>query len=224
MVFPVVEASNFGLLLNDVAVLEDAEFKLHEGQWHEITGKPNAGKSTILKSFMGQYYQCTGHLKVLGYSLFPLNREDARILRRKIGFVHQLPMLLMDKTIRVNLNMALQAAERVSSEPDDQIIIQMLKEVGLAEKLITPIQDLSFTEITIINVLRSLMIKPKLLIIDQVLEYLASDYRSKIVAMIHDAMNKDKICVLSTSYNALPDLPFDTIKFKLESGKLLSIK
>lgn len=221
MAYPIVEASRLCLFHGDKCLLDEGTFKIYEGQWCEIIGAPNSGKSTFLNSILGNHDQGSGLLQILGYSLFPINRDDARLLRRKIGLAQQSPLLLMDKTIRVNLMMALQAVDKVKEKPDEIVIQDMLDEIGMLPKLKMEIRNLSHTEILTVAILRSIITKPKLVLIDHLFEYLEENHRNKLIAIFYNLVIKEKLTVISTSYAELQNLPFETLRFKLESGKLL---
>ncbi|MBK9108153.1 MAG: ATP-binding cassette domain-containing protein [Saprospiraceae bacterium] len=223
MTYPIIDASRLCLFHGEKCILDEGTFKIFEGQWSEIIGPPNSGKSTLLNAIIGNHDQGSGQLQILGYTLFPVNRDDARLLRRKIGLAQQTPDLLMDKTIRVNLMMALQAADKIKEKPDESIIQEMLDEVGLLAKIKSEIRNLSHTEILTVAILRSIITKPKLILIDQLLEYLEENFRNKLIAILYNLVIKEKIALISTSYLELPNLPFETLRFKLDGGKLLAI-
>lgn len=223
MTFPVVEASRLCLFRGDVRLIDDASLKVYEGQWCEIIGPPLSGKTTIIQTLIGNHHQGTGQLNVLGFNLFPINREDARLLRRKVGYAQQLPDLLMDKTIRVNLLMALQAIDKAKEKTDEQHIIEILDEVGLIGKMKTEIRSLAYSELIIVSLLRCLIHKPRLILIDQLLDYLDKRQRNHLIAFIYNLVSKDKLSVITTAYSELTDLPFETSKLKIEEAKLFAM-
>lgn len=201
-------------------LLQQLEWVVPEGAWHHLTGPPASGKSSLLQALVSLHDECEGQLEVLGYSLLPIARENALILRRKTGFVDQGGGLLLQKTVRVNLLISLQSSNRTWDQDDDDCVMEMLGKFGVEDLIKREVASLSATERWLVAVLRALIRKPRLLLLDNVLDYLGDVERNRLIVGISETVVREKTTVVSTGLSSSwYDLPAD-LRLRLEGMQL----
>ena len=93
-----IEFNNLTKTFGTHTVLNNLDFKIHEGKITTILGFSGAGKSTLLKHILGIYHPTTGQVKVLGNDLVTLNEKDMRQFRTNFGMVFQYSALFDSMT------------------------------------------------------------------------------------------------------------------------------
>jgi ABC-type lipoprotein export system ATPase subunit len=164
--------------------------------------------------------QCSGQLYVLDFSLNPISREDLLAMRRKIGYAKQKSNLLKNKTLRANLAMVLNAADRVTELSIDEMILDILERLDLKELLRKEIQDLSMSEVQCAGIAKALVHRPKLVLLDQILENLDGKTRLKVINLIEELRDTERMTILSTTISSANSIIPNSIPYKLENGHL----
>ncbi len=215
----IIQTVNF-TLQQDKLLLTDLNWTVDECDWISIEGINNSGKTSLLDAIYGQHLLCTGQLYVLGYSMLPISKPDLQSLRRKIGYAKQKPNLLKNKTLRANLAMVLNAADRISDQGNDELILQILEALKLKEYLKKEIQELSMSQILLAGIAKALIHKPKLMLLDQILEGLDHSNLSRAIALIQEYRTTERITVISSCIHSSPR---NCINYRLENKRLFPI-
>ena len=84
-----IEFSNVVKTFGKHTVLDNLDFKIHEGKITTLLGFSGAGKSTILKHILGIFHPTEGHVKVLGQELIQMSDKDIRQFRTNFGMSFQ---------------------------------------------------------------------------------------------------------------------------------------
>ncbi|MBK6546653.1 MAG: ATP-binding cassette domain-containing protein [Saprospiraceae bacterium] len=195
----VIQAINLNLGYNDEYIISSLNWTLQEGDWVEIQASNSAGKSTLLDSIYGNPMHCSGQLLVLDYSLIPLNKSDKLEIRRKIGYASQKNRLLLNKTLRANLLMALDASDKVFDQTQDELISNLLEKLELKHLVKTEIEHMSNSDQVLVSIARALINKPKLLLMDQSLDALDVTRRNMVIELIQQLRQTERMTILSTS-------------------------
>ncbi len=199
----IIQAINLSISYPEIELLNSINLTLDEQEWLEILGPNGIGKTTILDAFYGMPLNLKGQLSVLDYALNPLNKEDLSALRRKIGYARQTIRLIQEKTVRANLVMALHAADRVQDFDFDTQIQDLLNKMGLGDRIKHTVNKLSVTEQHMIALARALIHKPRLLIMDQTLDYLDQEKRNMSIELIKQYQETERLTVISSSFHEL---------------------
>ncbi|MCZ6632508.1 MAG: ATP-binding cassette domain-containing protein, partial [bacterium] len=125
------------------AALKAVSFEVAEGRKVAIVGRSGSGKSTLLHLAAGIDVPSSGEVQIRGQELSGMSEAERTLLRRDtIGLVFQFFYLLPHLSVRDNVALpALIAGERaVDFEPR---VLGLLEQVGLADRLGDPVQQLS---------------------------------------------------------------------------------
>ena len=150
----------------DVIALDSASFSIQPGEFVSLVGQSGAGKTTVIKLLMAAIRPSKGRITVGGWDITHIGRHEVPTLRRQIGVVFQDFKLLPKKTVFENVAFALE----VCGEPSQKIksvVPQVLKIVGLEERMARYPMQLSGGEQQRVAIARALVHRPKLLIADE---------------------------------------------------------
>ena len=170
----------------EVEVLRGIDLQVHRGEVLVIVGASGAGKSTLLHLLGGLDAPTAGGVMLDGASLFAMSSaERARLRNERIGFVFQSYNLLPELDALENVCLpALLSATR-GSECGDRGI-ELLKAVGLGERLEHRPAELSGGEQQRVAIARALMNRPSLLLADEPTGNLDSKTSEAILDLLWD--------------------------------------
>ncbi|MDQ2733931.1 MAG: ABC transporter ATP-binding protein [Pseudomonadota bacterium] len=148
-----------------LTILRDIDFTLQAQRSVAIVGASGSGKSTLLAIIAGLDTPSEGTVRLAGTDLFAID-EDARAVVRaaKLGFVFQSFQLLgnLDALENVMLPLELQGRADARSQATE-----MLKRVGLGERLRHYPRVLSGGEQQRVALARAFVVRPALLLADE---------------------------------------------------------
>jgi putative ABC transport system ATP-binding protein len=148
-----------------LTILHDIDFQLTAGQSVAIVGASGSGKSTLLSIMAGLDTPTRGTVQLMGQDMFVLG-EDARAALRAqhMGFVFQSFQLLSNLTALENVMLPLELQGR----PDARTAAtEMLRRVGLADRLGHHPRVLSGGEQQRVALARAFVVRPAVLLADE---------------------------------------------------------
>jgi lipoprotein-releasing system ATP-binding protein len=151
----------------EIEVLQGVDLEVRTGEALVIMGASGAGKSTLLHLLGGLDVPTAGTVKFDGASLFQLsNVERTRLRNAQVGFVFQSYNLLPELDALENVCVPAMVGGRRDSDVR-QRGTDLLKAVGLGERLEHRPAELSGGEQQRVAIARALMNKPRLLLADE---------------------------------------------------------
>ncbi len=148
-----------------LTILHDIDFSLQAQESAAIVGASGSGKSTLLALMAGLDVPTTGTVRLDGVDLFALD-EDARaaVRAQKLGFVFQSFQLLANRTALENVMLPLELAGVRDAR---HLATEMLRRVGLGERLRHYPRLLSGGEQQRVALARAFVVRPKVLLADE---------------------------------------------------------
>jgi phospholipid/cholesterol/gamma-HCH transport system ATP-binding protein len=164
----VIEIRNLSKSFGSNKVLSDFNLDLKKGENVVVLGKSGSGKSVLIKCIIGLIKPDNGTIKVLGQNIPDLNREDLDKVRVKVGFLFQSNALYDSMTVRENLEFPLRRHSiKMSKEEENNLIIEALTNVGLADTIDKMPSELSGGMKKRIALARTLILKPEIILYDE---------------------------------------------------------
>ena len=154
------------------AVLSNINLTVNEGEFVSIIGESGSGKSTLSRLVMGIEYQDSGSLIIDGNSWGDMNVKEKRMFRRNIQGVFQDSSGTLNPNISAykNVEIALRNLTNFSKEERKKKILSLMEHFNMQPELLkTPVKRLSGGEQRRLSILRALSVKPKYLILDEIL-------------------------------------------------------
>lgn len=148
-----------------LTILEGVNLDVKKGESVAIVGVSGAGKSTLMTLLAGLDLPSEGEISLLGQPLMGLDDEERAALRSKsIGFVFQSFLLIPTLTALENVTLPC----LLSGESEDTVRAeQLLRSVGLQERMDHLPTQLSGGEQQRVALARAFMINPEILFADE---------------------------------------------------------
>ena len=148
-----------------LTILHEIDFTLATEESVAIVGASGSGKSTLLSIIAGLDTPTTGTVRVCGVDLFAID-EDARAAVRgeRMGFVFQSFQLLANLTALENVMLPLELQGRRDARAQ---ATEMLRRVGLGERLSHYPKVLSGGEQQRVALARAFVVRPAVLLADE---------------------------------------------------------
>jgi cell division transport system ATP-binding protein len=90
-------------------ILTDLNLTLEKGDFIYLVGRVGSGKTSLIKTLIGEFPVKKGQAEVAGFDLTKLKRRQIPYLRRKTGVVFQDFQLLQDRSAWDNLEFVLRS-------------------------------------------------------------------------------------------------------------------
>ena len=166
---PIVAVEHINRSVTDstgtLTILHDIDFSLARRQSTAIVGASGSGKSTLLAIIAGLDHPTSGTVRLDGQDLFALNEDERAGLRaRKLGFVFQSFQLLGHLSALENVMLPL---ELLGQRDARDRAGDMLKRVGLGERLGHYPRTLSGGEQQRVALARAFVVEPAVLLADE---------------------------------------------------------
>lgn len=168
-----------------VYALRELSLTVAAGEFVFLTGPSGAGKSTLLRLLLMQERPSEGEILVNGYNLSRLNRRDVQEYRRGVGFIFQDFKLIPTRTLFENVSFV----SEVLGVPGDQRrrrALQVLKWVGLQQRMHAYPRDLSGGEQQRVAIARALANEPVLLLADEPTGNLDPDLSLEVMNLLRE--------------------------------------
>ena len=171
----------------DVEVLKGVDLTVDAGQFTAIMGKSGSGKSTLLGIIAGLEKPDEGDVCILGHKLAGMSDRDLATLRRhSIGIVFQGFSLIPSLTALDNVLLPTFFATETSVAERRQRGVDLLKQVGLGERLHYHPATLSGGEQQRVAIARALMNSPAILLADEPTGNLDQETGASVLELLLD--------------------------------------
>ena len=162
-----IEFKNVTKVYEDGTIaLKNVNIVIKKGKFVFLVGPSGSGKSTLIKLLIKEIPVTTGSIFVAGRNICNLKAARVPQLRRNIGYVFQDFKLLPNKTIFENIAFSLEVIGKPAYAIRVQVP-QVLKLVGLANKINSYPHQLSAGEQQRISIARAFVNRPPILLADE---------------------------------------------------------
>ena len=146
--------------------LSDVSLNIYAGEFLFLVGHSGSGKSTFIRMITREIKPTEGHIYIANEDLATMRNWRVPYLRRNIGCVFQDFKLLPNKTVFENVAFALEVIGKSRHVIKTQVP-EVLRLVGLQEKLNKMPDQLSGGEQQRVSIARAIVNRPPMLICDE---------------------------------------------------------
>jgi len=179
--------------------LQNVSLHIKPGDFVSVVGQSGTGKTTLVKLLIAEERPSKGNVVIGGWDISRIRQSDVPTLRRQIGVVFQDFKLLPKKTVFENVSFALEVCGTPSGRMR-KIVPQVMKIVGLEEKMKRYPRQLSGGEQQRVVIARSLVHRPKILVADEPTGNLDSINTKEIIDLLKK-INEFGTTVLLVTHN-----------------------
>ncbi|MFZ5597035.1 MAG: ABC transporter ATP-binding protein [Bacillota bacterium] len=200
-----------------VKALQPLSLDIYRGELLVILGSSGSGKSTLLNLLGGMDHPDSGSIFVGSKDLAKANEDYLTEYRRKhVGFVFQFYNLIPDLTARENVELAANLVDNPLPVED------VLREVGLAERMDHFPAQLSGGEQQRVSIARALVKNPKILLCDEPTGALDFETGKMVLSLLARINREWQTTVIIVTHN-MPIAAMAKRVIRMRSGSVINI-
>lgn len=188
-----IELKDINKKFNDKVVLDKFSLKINKNEFIAVIGKSGSGKTTLLNIIGLLDKVDSGSVKIKEYKN-PNRKEIKKLRRYSLGYIFQNYALLEEETVRKNLEIAV----KYNNNFEKKDLIDVLKEVGLSEDILTEkVYKLSGGEQQRVAIARMLIKPCDIILADEPTGNLDEENKNIIIKLLKKMKsdNKTIVCV-----------------------------
>ena len=198
MVTPIITFTNVSKRYGDTVVLSEIELEIPNEQTTVIVGQSGSGKTTLLRMVNGLIKPDSGRLEVFG-DLVP--EENIENFRRKIGYAVQGAGLFPHLSVKENI-VLIARLEGWSSQDLDERFEMLMRQMELPLDLSDRIpNELSGGQQQRVGLCRALMLKPKLLLLDEPFSAVDPLTRLELYEVVEKLISNEAVSIVMVSHD-----------------------
>ena len=214
---PMLQAAGLHAGYGAVEVLHGLDFTVGWGGITALLGANGAGKTTTLRALCGMI-RASGRVQLEGDDIAGLATED--IARRGVGHVPDGRGTLMELTVEENLRLGAYTRRRGEAAADLRRVFGHFPR--LRQRLRQQAGTLSGGEQQMLAIGRALLLRPKLLLLDEPSFGLAPLVVREIFGIMRRISAEDGVSILLVEQNAALALDIADTAFLLETGRIVT--
>ena len=215
----IIEYHNVSIHQSEQIVLRDVNLEIGEGEFVYLLGRVGSGKSSFMKTMYGELPIASGTARILDYELANLKRKQVPYLRRKLGVVFQDFQLLTDRNVEENLLFVLRATGWKDKNAMKSHAMDVLEQVGMANKAYKMPYQLSGGEQQRVVIARALLNMPSLILADEPTGNLDHETGKEIMELLH-SISKAGITIIMSTHNIIWPEQYPGRKLYFAAGKI----
>lgn len=190
-----ITAKNIKKKYNNQEVLRGIDLKIDKNEFVVILGASGSGKSTLLNILSGLEKSDSGKVVYDNESISDYSEKQLTKFRKdKIGFVFQQYYLLNNLTVEQNVKVG-------ANLVDNKEYVDIIKELGLEDKLSKYPNELSGGEQQRVSIARALAKKPTVLFLDEPTGALDEEIGRKILEYLLKLKDKSHFTMIMVTHN-----------------------
>lgn len=199
---PIISFSDALVCNAETPVIYHLDMEVFPSDFVYIVGRVGSGKTSIIRTMIAENPLQDGDGMVCGYNLRTIKDKEIPMLRRKMGVVFQDFQLLMDRSVRENLEFVLDCTGWKDSAEREERISKVLKDVGMSTKAHKLPFQLSGGEQQRIAIARALLNSPEVILADEPTGNLDSDTAEGIMKLLTDINANKGTAIVMVTHNS----------------------
>lgn len=216
---PLITINDVQKYYGDNHVLKGVSLDIEMGEVVSIIGRSGSGKSTLLRCMNGLEGYQDGSIKLGGMTV--TDRESqAREISRSVGMVFQSFNLFPHMTALENVMLAPRRVLKLPADECRKLAIEMLKKVGLGERIDYYPSNLSGGQQQRVAIARALALRPKVLLFDEPTSALDPELVNEVLDVIKELSRSGVTLIIVTHEIGFAREVSDRVVF-MEQGRIL---
>ncbi len=205
----------------ELHALKEVRLSVAQGEVVVILGPSGCGKSTLLRTINGLEPVQSGNFIIEGERINQ-NFKEWRRIRQKIGMVFQSYELFDHLSVLHNIILGPMKVQNVPKEDAIALAREWLKIVGLADKENSYPKELSGGQKQRIAIVRSLVMKPKIMLFDEVTAALDPEIVREVLDVMLNLAKEGQTMLIVTHEMGFARAVADRIVF-MDEGSIVEI-
>ena len=212
---PALLVKNVSYRFGETLALDDVSLEIPRGVFVVLLGLNGAGKSTIFALVTRLYDNVTGDIRIFGYDV----RRRASAALQRLGVVFQSRTLDLDLSLKQNLLYHC-ALHGIRGREARKRTARALEIVGLGDRAREKVRNLSGGQARRVEIARSLLHQPALLLLDEPTVGLDIGSRESVINIVRSLVEKEGLGVLWATHLFDEVRPTDLLVI-LHKGRIL---
>ena len=181
-----LEIKNVHKRFESLEVLKGIDLNVNKGDVVAILGPSGSGKTTFLRCLNFLERADQGELVFDGerFNLHAASRADVARIRKKTALVFQNYNLFLNKTVLQNVTLGLTVAGKMKKDQANEIAVEALKRVGMADKVKNYPSQLSGGQQQRVAIARGLVSNPEIIYFDEPTSALDPELIGEVLAVM----------------------------------------
>jgi len=178
-----VVVENLRKSFGTLEVLKGISLTVERGNVVALLGRSGSGKSTLLRCLNGLEVFDSGAAEIAGHKVTTVPAA-LRELRKDVGIVFQSFNLFPHLSVAENVMLAPRLVQKVDRQAATTLAEEMLARVGLSDKMHARPDQLSGGQQQRVAIARSLAMKPKVMLFDEVTSALDPELTAEVLTVL----------------------------------------
>ena len=201
----------------DLNILQNLNIKARKNKITAILGANGVGKSTALKAIFGFLAPNAGEVLLEGESI--INIPTYKKILKGLAYIPQQPGVFKDMTVEANLELGGWTFKRDKKQVREKIELNYERFPVLKEKRKQITGELSGGQQRMVEIGRTLMADPKMMLIDEPTAGLSKMLAEEVYAMLIDLRDRDNLTILIVDQEIRHALKISDYVYVLELGR-----
>ncbi|HIA39325.1 MAG TPA: ABC transporter ATP-binding protein [Candidatus Poseidoniales archaeon] len=175
-------------------ILAGVSLEVGDGEIVALIGASGSGKSTLLRIICGLESADDGEVMLAGENIDEIPCE-----KRNIGMIFQSPILYPHMNVARNLHLGI--SEKMSREEKDELVVRILNDVDLAGFQLRNVDELSGGEAQRVALARTLLTKPRALLMDEPFSALDTELRESLAEKTRILLSQLDIPIIHVTHD-----------------------
>lgn len=181
-----------------ITALSGLNLKIKKGEFVSIMGPSGSGKSTLLNMIGALDTADSGQIRVAGIDL-TIKKDLSQFRSQEIGFVFQMHNLIPNLNVLENVEIPMFEGSLNSKQMQERAL-ELLKAVGLEDKISQTPNKLSGGERQRVAIARALVNHPSIILADEPTGSLDSKTGDMILKLLRDLHEKENVTLVMVTH------------------------
>ena len=184
-----IRLDNIEVTFGDFTAIPNLDLHVRPGEFFTLLGPSGCGKTTALRTLAGFIQPARGTVRVDGKDVTRLSSD-----KRQVGMVFQNYALFPSMSVWENIAFGLRVRKEKTAD-SDRLVRDIARRVELSdEQLAKNVAELSGGQQQRVAVARALVLRPKILLLDEPLSNLDAKLRHQLRQQLKDLQKHQRLC------------------------------